>query len=154
MAFACAVALSGRFGLDLDLEALSGEELDVVRRAVATARRTQDLVQMGELVRLVSPVEGADRSRAALAHVAPDRSRAVVFAYQLESADSAPPMLRFAGLDPDRSYVLTGTDLHAPAPADLGTHLGADLVADGLAWPCEHPLTAFIWELAPALPPA
>lgn len=150
MAFACAVALSGRFGLDLDLEALSGEELDVVRRAVATARRTQDLVQMGELVRLVSPVEGGDRSRASLAHVAPDRSRAVVFAYQLEAAASAPPRVRVEGLDPDRSYAVTGTDLHAATPADLGAHLGADLVADGLPWPCDDPLTAFIWELVPA----
>ena len=58
MEFACAVALSGRFGLDLDLDSLSEEELAVCRRAVALARRTQDLVQQGELVRLVSPGRG------------------------------------------------------------------------------------------------
>ena len=64
--FACAVALSGRFGFDLDLDSLDAEGLAVCRRAVALARRTQDLVQQGRLVRLVSPVDGDHRDRAAL----------------------------------------------------------------------------------------
>ena len=91
MEFACAVALSGRFGFDLDLESLSDAELAVCHRAVAVARRTQDLVQQGDLVRLVSPVEGDDRSRAALAHLSSDRRRAVVFGYRLDAdADAGP----------------------------------------------------------------
>ena len=90
--FACAVALSGRFGFDLDLDSLDEEGLAVCRRAVALARRTQDLVQQGRLVRLVSPVDGDHRDRAALAHVAADGARAVVFAYQLPGdVDGDPP---------------------------------------------------------------
>ena len=118
--FACAVALSGRFGFDLDLDALTEDEVAVCRRAVAVARRTQDLVQQVAPVRLVSPVEGDDRSRAALAHVGPDRSRAVVFAHQLEEPSGPAPRLLVPGLDPERTYAVRWTDLAADEPVDGG----------------------------------
>ena len=149
MEFACAVALSGRFGLDLDLDSLTQEELAVCRRSVALARRTQDLVQQGELVRLVSPVEGADTSRAALAHLSADRRRAVVFGYQLEEPSSPAPRLHLADLDPDVEYRVRSTDLRSDLPEDLGVRTGASIAADGLAWASEQPLTAAIWELTP-----
>jgi alpha-galactosidase len=148
MELACAVALSGRFGLDLDLESLSSGELDTCRRAVALARRTQDLVQQGELVRLVSPVEGEDRSRAALAHLSADRRRAVVFAYQLEPASTPAPSLRLEDLQPDVAYRVRWTDLRADV-VDLCTRTGVELGSDGLAWTPTNPLTAGIWELSP-----
>lgn len=47
------MALSGRFGIDLDLAALSENDLAMLRRAITVARRTQPIVQHGELVRLV-----------------------------------------------------------------------------------------------------
>lgn len=50
------MAFSGRFGIDLDLAALSESELAVLRRAIGVARRTQPIVQYGKLVRLVSPL--------------------------------------------------------------------------------------------------
>ncbi len=157
MEFACAVALSGRFGFDLDLGSLSESELAVCRRAVAVARRTQDLVQQGDLVRLVSPVDRGDGSRAALAHLSADRRRAVVFGYQLDAdadadADADPgsgaaTFLRLDDLVTDVEYVVRVTDLTADAPIELGTRTGADLAADGIAWPASPPLTASIWEL-------
>ena len=157
MEFACAVALSGRFGFDLDLGSLSESELAVCRRAVAVARRTQDLVQQGDLVRLVSPVDRGDGSRAALAHLSADRRRAVVFGYQLDAdadadADADPgsgaaTFLRLDDLVTDVEYVVRVTDLTADAPIELGTRTGADLAADGIAWPASPPLTASIWEV-------
>ncbi len=147
MAFACAVALSGRFGLDLDLTSLSEEETAVCRRAVAVAHRTQDLVQQGELVRLVSPVEGDDRSRAALAHLAEDRGRAVLFAYQLEASAAAAPSLRVPDLSPGIRYRVRRTDLHSDEPVEQLELTGEDLATTGLVWPGDEPLTASIWEL-------
>ena len=146
-AFACAVALSGRFGFDLDLDALTEDEVAVCRRAVAVARRTQDLVQQVAPVRLVSPVEGDDRSRAALAHVGPDRSRAVVFAHQLEEPSGPAPRLLVPGLDPELTYAVRWTDLGADEPVDGGELTGAALASDGLAWPLADPCTSRIWEL-------
>ena len=78
--FGCAVAMSGRFGFDLDLTALTEQERATCRQAVATYSRIRDLVHGGELHRLVSPLEG---DRGALAYVDGDRSRAAVFAFRL-----------------------------------------------------------------------
>jgi alpha-galactosidase len=147
MEFACAVALSGRFGFDLDLESLDERDRAICRRAVAWARRTQDLVQQGELVRMVSPVEGPDTSRAALAHLSADRRRGVVFAYQLEEPTEPPPRIRLRGLDPAAEYRIRSTDLGADEPEDLATSSGAELASAGLEWPSSVPLTARTWEL-------
>jgi alpha-galactosidase len=147
MEFACAVALSARFGLDLDLTALSDEETAVCRRAVAVARRTQDLVQQGELVRLVSPVEGDDTSRAAQVHLASDRRRAVVFAYQLEPSARPAPALQLVDLEPTVRFRVRRTDLRGDEPDEDVVRSGEELVAAGLAWPCDEPLTACVWEL-------
>jgi alpha-galactosidase len=151
--FACAVALSARFGFDLDLTALDDDALAVCRRAVATARRTQDLVQFGALQRLVSPVpetpDGPTEPlhRAALAFHADDRRRSVVFQYQLEATTAAPPTLHIAGLDADTAYAATGSDLTGE-PEVLGSFTGAELAAGALPWTPAAPTTAWIVELA------
>jgi alpha-galactosidase len=147
-AFACAVALSGRFGFDLDLEALGPDELAACRAAVAVARRTQPLVQQGRLQRYVSPVEGDDRSRAALGYTDEEAAHAVVFAYQLEPAGSPGPSIRPA-LDPSLEFRVATTDLCGPV-VDLGVRSGAELAESGLDWPSDEPLTARIWEIGPA----
>ncbi|MGB6057026.1 MAG: alpha-galactosidase [Microthrixaceae bacterium] len=151
MGFACAVALSGRFGFDLDLMSLTAAESAICRDAVAMARRTQDLVQMGELHRLVSPVEGPDTSRAALAYTA--EGRTVVFAYQMEDPPRPGPSLQLPWLEADVTYRATATDLDKPATgrdrraAATSERTGADLIGSGLSWPSEVPLTATIWEI-------
>jgi alpha-galactosidase len=144
--FACAVALSGRFGIDLDLTAITPDEEAVLRRAVALARRTQPLVQQGVLERLVSPVEGSDRSRAALAYRSTDGSRAVVFAYQLEESTSVAGSVSLPWLEPSGSYQVLATDLDDPDPV-LTTVPGHELATVGLPWPDGAPLTARVWEL-------
>ncbi len=143
--FACAVALSGRFGIDLDLGAATDEELAVLRRAVGVARRTQDVVQRGVVHRQVSPVEGDDRSRAAWS-VAGDDGRVVSFAYQLEAPASPAPAVVLPGVARGRRYELTTFRLDGDD--DVTTVDGAALL-DGLPWPLDGPLTAQVLELAP-----
>lgn len=133
--FACAVALSGRFGFDLDLTSLSDHEWSCARRAVAVHHRIRDVVQHGELFRLESPV-GTDRG--SLAYLAPDRSRSVVFIFRLDDEDlgSSPggagvqiPWLR-AG---SRGTLEAATDLsphHDPRAVDL-----ADVAGGVIDWP-------------------
>ena len=148
--FACAVAMSARFGFDLDLTGLSSEELAVCRRAVAVYRRVRDLVQLGELWRLVSPERGSG-DLAALAYAAADRSRAVVFAYRLPGAAPASRevVVPLAGLDPTRTYEVRAVDLEQDEPLPSTTMTGADLLRDGLEWQATAPVTAAIWELTP-----
>ena len=146
MDFACAVALSGRFGLDLDLSALDEGELAICRGAVAYARRTQDLVQQGDLARLVSPVEGADTSRAAVSYTSRDRRRSVVFAYQLEAPSSEPPRLRLHDLDPSLDYEVFDVRLDDDR-WNGRVRSGASLRDDGLHWQLGEPCTATIWDV-------
>jgi alpha-galactosidase len=149
MAFACAVALSGRFGIDVDLEALNDQERAVLQRSVQVARRTQGVVQQGRLRRHVSPVDGTDRSSAAWSLTLGDRT--VVFAYQLDGAfehhggsRTAPPIMP-ADLNPSASYDVRCTDLDELDETSVVD--GAKLVTTGLAWPLVEPLTARIWEI-------
>jgi alpha-galactosidase len=143
LAFACAVAMSARFGFDLDPDTLTSQEQVVCRRATEVYHGIRDLVQHGELYRLVSPDEGG---RAALANVAADRARAVVFAYQLAD-DGGGGRCPLDGLDPDLMYEVRSVDLTGELrPPERRS--GADLLASGLDWPLRHAATAAIWELA------
>ena len=108
-------------------------------------RDIRPLVQLGDLWRLVPPGE-----RAALAYVAADGQRAVVFGYQLAAAaDDAGP-LRPGGLDPDRIYEVAAVDLAAgpePSGDDVERRQGAALMGEGLEWQLSEPCTARIWVL-------
>lgn len=147
MAFACAVALSGRFGFDLDLVRLSDEELATCRRAVTVARRTQRLVQQGDVFRLLSPVEGDDRSRAAWAFASEDRREAVLFTYQLDHPTASAPRLALGWLDPSLDHRVTVTDLADGGEPVTMVLSGADLMV-GIAWALTEPCTARVYEIS------
>lgn len=92
LGFACAVALSARFGLDLDLAPLSAEDRETLRSAISLAKRTRHLVQRGRLIRMVSPIGDTPGvpagERAALCYrgteVSGGEDEAVVFRYRIE----------------------------------------------------------------------
>jgi len=142
IAFGSAVAMSARFGFDVDFKGLSDEELAVCRRAVALYHEVRPLVQQGDLWRLIPPDE-----RAALSYVSPDADAAVVFGYQLEDgADGG--ALRLGGLKAEQAYDVTAVDL-AAVGSDGSTEQwsGAELTEHGLAWPLSAACTARIWVL-------
>jgi alpha-galactosidase len=143
LAFGCAVALSARFGFDLDLQGLGDEELAVCRRAVALARDVRPLVQQGDLWRLLPPDE-----RAALSYVSPDGRRAVVFGFQLADGTVDADPVQLGGLHPDRTYEVVSIDLAEPDAEDRRERWsGAALMERGLAWPLTAACTARVWVL-------
>jgi alpha-galactosidase len=143
IAFGCAVAMSARFGFDLDLAALSDEERAICSRAVALYRDIGPLVQQGDVWRLIPPGE-----RAALSYVSPDCQGAVVFAFQLADATVDTGPMRLGGLDPDETYEVTAVDLSSSVPDASPEHRsGADLMDHGLDWPLTAECTARIWTL-------
>jgi len=157
LAFACAVALSARFGFDLDPATLTPAEAAACREAAALYREIRDLVQFGELIRLIPP----DEDRAALAYADQHCRRIAVLGYQLADAppghgSPAPAVARpaaasglscpVAGVLPAASYQVRRIRL-AAEDTDLGTSTGARLLADGLAWPLRSARTAVIWLL-------
>jgi alpha-galactosidase len=147
MHFACSVAMSARFGMDLDLTKLSAQDQAIAAGAVAAYKRIRDVTQLGDLYRLERPHEAA---RGALGFVAKDRSRAVVFVFQLTNGEPSP--VRPLGLDPGKKYTIQELN-PAPGRAALLQEgkavVGEALMRDGIVPTCVNSLEACVIELAP-----
>jgi len=136
--FGCAVALSGRFGFDLDLVALSDEDRDVCAASAATYRRIRDLVQQGDLHRLASPV---GTTRGAWAYRSADGDRAVVFAYRLPDDEPGNQVLALPWLAGKDLWAFDVEDLTPGRPSSAVAPLGAAT----LSWPDAAPPSASVW---------
>lgn len=102
------VAMAGNFGYELDAATMSEEEKDRVREHVRIYKDIREIVQFGDLYRLLSPFEG---NEAAWMYVKEDRSEAVVFYYSVLAEANGPlHRLRLKGLDPDADYTLEAMD--------------------------------------------
>ncbi|HEX4262894.1 MAG TPA: alpha-galactosidase [Verrucomicrobiae bacterium] len=145
MHFACSVAMSARFGMDLDLNKLPPEDKAVCAGAINAYKKIRDVTSLGDLYRLEDPHEGI---RGALNFVAPDQARAVVFVFQLQDGQSN--VVRPQGLDPARHYTIGELN---PAPGrpvieqQGKTFTGEELMRDGISPSCSKALEACIIEL-------
>lgn len=145
MHFACTVAMSARFGMDLDLTKLSDQDRVICAGAISAYKRIRDVTQLGDLYRLEDPHENF---RGALDFVSPDQSRAVVFAFQLKPGQNGPVHLQ--GLDPQRNYTiheLNPAPGRAPIPQEGKTLTGAELMSEGVTPSCSNAVEASVIEL-------
>ena len=143
--FGCAVAMSARFGMDLDLAKLPAADKAVCAGAIAAYKRIRDVTLLGELYRLERP-HGA--ARGALNFVSPDRSRAVVFVFQLK--DGQPEPVKPQGLEPTKRYKvheLNPLPGRAPLPQEGKSFSGEELMRDGVAPSCSKAVEACVVEL-------
>lgn len=147
LAFACAVAMSARFGFDVDPATLSPAERAACQRAAAIYRAVRDLVQLGEEFRLIAPDAPGSAGRAALAFSGPSARRAVVFGYQLaEGNDGSPAICPVPWADQDLRYRVRQLTLTSEDEI-LAERAGASLLTEGLAWPLTAGRTAVLWLL-------
>ncbi len=146
MHFACSVAMSARFGMDLDLTKLSPEDKSVCAGAIAAYKKIRDVTSTGDLYRLEDP---HDRFRGALNFVSPDQSRAVVFVYQLQ--DGRNIAVHPQGLDAAKRYTINELN-HAPGRAAMEqqgkTFTGEELMRDGILPSSSKSLEACVIELS------
>ncbi len=145
MHFACSVAMSARFGMDLDLNKLPASDRDICAGAITAYKEIREVTHLGDLYRLENP---HDNYRGALNFVAPDRARAVVFVFQLQAGAAAP--VRPQGLDPQKNYIIHEMNPapgRATLPAEGRTVSGADLMRDGIVPSCAHAVEASVIEL-------
>jgi alpha-galactosidase len=148
MHFACSVAMSARFGMDLDLVKLSDSDKAVCAGAISAYKQIRDVTLLGDLYRLESP---HDAARGALNYVSPDRTRAIVFVFQLKVGEALP--VHPQGLEPAKQYSvheLNPAPGRAVLPQEGKTLTGAALMRDGITPSCAKAVEACVVELAPA----
>ena len=145
MHFACSVAMSARFGMDLDLNKLSAADKAICAGAISAYKKIRDVTSFGDLYRLEDP---HGNFRGTLDFVSPDKARAVVFVFQLKDGENVPAHPQ--GLDPVKTYTIRELN-PAPGRAALSqegkTFTGAELMRDGILPSCSKGLEACVIEL-------
>nr|MCR4656097.1 alpha-galactosidase [Lachnospiraceae bacterium] len=97
------VAYFGTFGYELDLNLISEDEFEEVKRQIEFMKKHRRLLQIdGNFIRLLSPFEGND---AGWMVVSPDKETAIAMFYQrLNRVNGSWLRFKLAGLNPDRLY--------------------------------------------------
>lgn len=96
------VAYFGTFGYELDLNRLTSEEIEEVKKQIAFMKKYRELLQFGTFYRIKSPFEGNEM---VWMTVSEDRKTALVGYYRILNGTNQPyGRVRLQGLDPDALY--------------------------------------------------
>lgn len=96
------VAMMGKMGYDIRVNNFTPQELQFSQDAVKTYKRISETVWFGNLYRIISPYE---ESRAVLMYVAENKSKAVLFSYQLQTRrKDIFSRVKLQGLDAQKKY--------------------------------------------------
>jgi alpha-galactosidase len=118
------VAMSGNFGYELDLTKFSDGEKEIVKEQVKEYKSLRELIQFGDMYRLVSPFE---HDEAAWMIVSEDRTHAFAAYFRVLAVPNEPiSRIYFRGLDPDKDYLIEGKE---------GIFSGSELMYAGIAIP-------------------
>ena len=133
------VAMSGRLGLELQPEHMTGQEKDMCRKAIAEYKKIRSVVQFGDIYRLASPYDG--KNFASMMYCSEDKTEAVFYWWKLETFfDEHLPKVTMAGLDPSRCYRITELNRidRTPLPYEGKVFTGKFLMETGLEIPYSH----------------
>jgi alpha-galactosidase len=144
--FTVDVAMSGALGVDMDLSRNKPADNHFLANAIRLYKNDlRDIVQHGDLYRLESPYENP---RAALDFVSPDKSRAVLFIYQIKDGPQSAVVLQ--GLDTQRTYNVREENLFNTTSVlekNNRSITGAALMREGLISPCQKKCDSAVIEL-------
>uniref|UniRef100_UPI002618F6FF alpha-galactosidase n=1 Tax=Clostridium sp. TaxID=1506 RepID=UPI002618F6FF len=102
------VAMSGNFGYELDLTKFSDIEKEEVKLQILKYKELRELIQHGDMYRLLSPFEG---NETAWMYVSTDKSEAYISYFRvLAVPNGASIKLTLKGLNPDIDYSIVGND--------------------------------------------
>lgn len=120
-----AVAMFGAFGYELDLNALTEEDRQMIAEQIAFVKRHRKLLQYGTFWRLLSPFDG---NQAAWMTVSAAREEAVAAYYCILSGPNEEyRRLKLRGLDPDRCYYVN-RDSDEAYPGDVLMEAGLPIL--------------------------
>ena len=126
------VAYFGTFGYELDLTALTEDELEEMKRLTAFMKRNRSLIQKGVFYRLKSPFE---HNSSAWMVVSEDREEALTAYFRvLEPSQAGFERIRLFGLEKNWKYMVR-EEMAGESPGDYyeGEHYGDELMYAGLS---------------------
>ena len=147
--FRCDVAMSGRLGLELQPSKMTEEERAQSTQAIKDYKTVREVVQLGNLYRLVSPYD--HKGIASLMYTDDAKGKAVFFAYKMDNfVNQVVPRVCLRGLDPSKNYrvrelnVKTG---NRPCFLDGKTFSGRLLMNTGIELPLGGDYASCVLEL-------
>ena len=133
------VAMSGRLGMEIQPKNMTEEEKELCRKAIAEYKRIRQVVQFGDIYRLLSPYD--HKGLASLMYVSEQKNRAVFFWWKTEQMQNEHlPRVKMAGLDAQKMYrvhELNRID-RKPLSFEGKSYSGAYLMNHGLEMPYTH----------------
>lgn len=99
-------AMLGNFGYELDIRKFSRDDKELVRKQIKQYKEVRELIQFGELYRLMSPFEG---NEAAWMYVSEDKREAFIAYFKILAKPNEPFCRIYPkGLNPDLEYEIIG----------------------------------------------
>ena len=135
--FRCDVAMSGRLGIELQPKDMTDEERQQTVSCFKDYKELRDVVQKGNLYRLVNPYNR--KGVASMMYVDEAQSRAAFFVYKTDNYyNQTLPRIRLAGLNPGMTYTLTEKNVRVgqqPCPLNGKQFTGRFLMDVGIEVP-------------------
>lgn len=105
------VAHFGTFGYELDLNKLTADEREMVRKQIQFMKQYREIIQFGTFYRLISPFDNSQFT--AWMVVSEDKKTALVGYYKILNEVNGPyHRVKLHGLNPDFSYCVDGVSAH------------------------------------------
>ena len=143
------VAMSGRLGMELQPRKMTDEEREQSRRAINDYKPLRELIQLGNLYRLISPYD--NEGIASLMYTNDAKSKAVLFAYRVQYLyNMKTPRIHLAGLDATKKYRLHELNVKVgsePSPLNNKVFSGKLLMEQGLYLPLLKDYNSCVFEL-------
>lgn len=133
------VAMSGRLGMEIQLQDMTTEEKELCKKAIAEYKEIRSVVQFGDIYRLISPYE--KQGVASLMYTSPEKDKAVVYWWKLEHFHNQHlPRVQLYGLIPEANYQIRELNRIDTQPLSFEGKVfsGAYLMANGLEIPNNH----------------
>ncbi|NIG52401.1 alpha-galactosidase [Chitinophaga sp. Cy-1792] len=103
------VAMMGKLGYDIKVDAFTDKEMQFSHDAVTTYNRIRDIVWYGDMYRIISPYE---EERAVFQYNSTDKKHAIVFNYQMNvRRKELFENVKLQGLDPKQQYTIKEINL-------------------------------------------
>ncbi|MBR3078858.1 MAG: alpha-galactosidase [Prevotella sp.] len=147
--FRCDVAMSGRLGIELQPKHMNDEERQQVMTCFKDYKELRNVVQTGNLYRLVSPYN--KKGMSSIMFVDDAQQQAAFFVYKTANYyNQQLPRIRLAGLNPDKTYTLSEKNVRVgQKPCDLSgkQFTGRFLMEVGLEIPLDWDYASRVFEL-------